>query len=292
MADNSDSVPPRVTFTVKAASNVRCELSMDPAATVSQLKDELAAPDKADVPADRQRLVYAGRVLRNGQRICDYNIKNGHTVHLVRSATSNNNPSGNTAANAATRTPSSSSTTSDPTRAAAAAAAEAQGVPTNIAAGNGNDPLVGLTGARYAGFTQLPGASSLLNPESGVSHDPAPYLLLSSMIVPRTNNPCSAGLGTYPRRHDPPPRKPPVPVHAQRGPFQPATHRSHDTAKPSTAQHGSHCAPHALFARIPPYGDRPQFDATGSANATDNGAYTDGTKRRGCVPRAWNYKHH
>ena len=45
----------------------------------------------------------------------------------------------------------------------------ATGVPSNIAAGTGNNPLAGLTGARYAGFAQLPGAG-MFGPDGGVCH--------------------------------------------------------------------------------------------------------------------------
>lgn len=40
--------------------------------------------------------------------------------------------------------------------------------PVNIAAGTGNDPLAGLTGARYAGHAQLPRAD-MFGPDGGVS---------------------------------------------------------------------------------------------------------------------------
>lgn len=71
-----------------------------------------------------------------------YNIKNDHTVHLAKSASSNQ----------CQNVPTQSSSTLAPT-----------GVPSNLTAGTGNDPLIGLTGARYAGFTQLPGCWGVLS---------------------------------------------------------------------------------------------------------------------------------
>ena len=44
----------------------------------------------------------------------------------------------------------------------------ATGVPTNLAAGTGRDPLAGLTGARYAGYAQMPNAN-MFGPDGGVS---------------------------------------------------------------------------------------------------------------------------
>lgn len=85
-----------------------------------------------------------------------YNIKNDHTVHLAKSV----------AKNQCQNAPTQISSTSAPTGAAAAPAAA--GVATNLTAGTGNNPLAGLTGARYAGFTQLPGAG-MFGPDSGVS---------------------------------------------------------------------------------------------------------------------------
>lgn len=74
-------------------------------------------------------------------------------MHLVKSAPSNQrqNPAS---------TPG--------TTANASSTPQVTGVPQNIAAGTGNDPFAALTGARYAGFSQLPGAG-MFGPDGGVS---------------------------------------------------------------------------------------------------------------------------
>jgi hypothetical protein len=74
-------------------------------------------------------------------------------VHLVKGAASNvrQNP-----ANQGTASPAGASGTPAPQ------------VPTNLATGVGNNPLAGLTGARYAGFHGLPGAD-MFGPDGGVS---------------------------------------------------------------------------------------------------------------------------
>lgn len=73
-------------------------------------------------------------------------------MHLVKSAASNQRQS------PATQPSSSSADSGTP--------AAVPGVPQNLAAGTGNDPLAGLTGARYAGFAPLPNMDMLQNPPS------------------------------------------------------------------------------------------------------------------------------
>ncbi|KAH8813207.1 hypothetical protein F5884DRAFT_820837 [Xylogone sp. PMI_703] len=130
---------PQVTFKVKTSNDGNHTITMSENATVLDLKNKLAGDDYEKVPAERQRLIYSGRVMKNEEPLSTYKIKPGNTVHMVKSAQSNaaQNPAG---ASAAGSTP----------RATPA-------VPTNMAAGTANNPLAGLTGARYAGHMGLPG---------------------------------------------------------------------------------------------------------------------------------------
>lgn len=153
MADDAVTDEAPVTFNVKSSNDVKHVLTMPLSLTVLDLKTKLASSDMADIPPERQRLIYSGRVLKDPDTLSSYKIKEGNTVHLVKGAASNQrqNP-----ANSSTGTTSSGSTPAS------------TGVPTNIAAGTGNNPLAGLTGARYAGFAQLPGAG-MFGPDGGVS---------------------------------------------------------------------------------------------------------------------------
>lgn len=154
MADEviADETP--ITFNVKSSSDAKYVLTLPLSTTVSDLKTKLATAEYADIPPDRQRLIYSGRVLKDADTLASYKIKQGNTVHLVKGAASNQrqNPANQ---GSSTATPSSGS------------ASSAQGVPTNLAAGTGNNPLAGLTGARYAGMAQLPGAG-MFGPDGGV----------------------------------------------------------------------------------------------------------------------------
>jgi len=152
--DNATADETPVTFHIKA-SEAKYTLTLPLSTQVSQLKEKLSTSEYADTPADRQRLIYSGRVLKDNETLATYKIKEGHTVHMVKSAANNQrqNP------------PAPSASTSAPRD--AAAASTAAGVPTSLAAGTGNNPLAGLTGARYAGFAQLPGAG-MFGPDGGV----------------------------------------------------------------------------------------------------------------------------
>ncbi|CAJ0832210.1 10917_t:CDS:2 [Entrophospora sp. SA101] len=52
--------------------------------TVLQFKERLAIP--TTIPANKMRLVYSGRVLKDEDLVESYGVKEGHTIHVVRSA--------------------------------------------------------------------------------------------------------------------------------------------------------------------------------------------------------------
>ncbi|KAF4761987.1 hypothetical protein HAV15_006941 [Penicillium sp. str.  len=162
-----------ITFTVKSSTDAKYTLTLPLTTLVSDLKQKLSTPENADTPAERQRLIYSGRVLKDTETLETYKIKDGHTIHLVKSAASNQ-PRQNTAAQ-----PSSATAAAGATPSPAAA-----GVPTNLAAGTGNNPLAGLTGARYAGFAQLPGAG-LFGPDGGMGPPPDTESMLNMLENPQ-----------------------------------------------------------------------------------------------------------
>lgn len=150
-----------ITINIKSSGDSKYEITVDPTSTVEDLKVIISA--KADVPPERQRLIYSGKVLKDTETVSSYKIQNGHTVHLVKSAA----PKPAAAESVVASAPDSNSQ-----------------APSNIAAGQGSfNPLADLTGARYAGYTQLPSAS-MFGPDGGMGAFPDPELMNSMMLNP------------------------------------------------------------------------------------------------------------
>ncbi|KAJ5918016.1 Ubiquitin supergroup [Penicillium verhagenii] len=174
MADTGTTEDAPITFTVKSSTDAKFTITLPLSTPVLELKQKLSSSEYADTPADRQRLIYSGRVLKDNETLESYKIKDGHTIHLVKSAASNQQRS-NTSGQSSTSTASPAAPT--PSQPAA-------GVPTNLAAGTGNNPLAGLTGARYAGFAQLPGAG-LFGPDGGMGPPPDSDTMLNMLENPQ-----------------------------------------------------------------------------------------------------------
>lgn len=145
MADNAEAGgDAQITFRVKTAQDGSHTITMAESATVLDLKTKLSTAEFENVPVERQRLIYSGRVMKNDDTLATYKIKPNNTIHMVKSAASNAAP------------------------AAAAAASTPSAVPTNMASGTANNPLAGLTGARYAGHQiNLPGMD-MFGPDGGM----------------------------------------------------------------------------------------------------------------------------
>jgi ubiquilin len=72
-----------VTVNVKASNDQKYVITLKTTDTVQDFKDKIA--EKCDTAADRMRLIYSGRVLKDQDTIESYKIAEGHTVHMVRS---------------------------------------------------------------------------------------------------------------------------------------------------------------------------------------------------------------
>ncbi|KAM0754784.1 ubiquitin-domain-containing protein [Meredithblackwellia eburnea MCA 4105] len=115
-------------FVKTPAGKITINLESAEATTISELKSIIESKN-ADFPADQQRLIYSGRVLKDDDTVSKYNVKAGHTIHLVKSSRP-----------AAPAAPSSNSPA-------------ATGVPSNFAAGQqyAGNPLAPLLAAQNAG---------------------------------------------------------------------------------------------------------------------------------------------
>ena len=118
------------TVHVKATSGSKITVSVELSLTVSELKATLAAENKANVPANQQRLIYRGHVMKDERTLESYGLADEHTVHLVKGPA----PGGGTAA-----------------KTAPAAAAASATVPTPPAGGNAVPPSTGVGNAGTTG---------------------------------------------------------------------------------------------------------------------------------------------
>ncbi|KAK3694903.1 hypothetical protein B0T22DRAFT_86617 [Podospora appendiculata] len=152
----------QITFKVKSASDKIHIITISEASTVLDLKNKLAGADYEDIPAERQRLIYSGRVMKNDDALSVYKIKNQNTIHMVKSAASN-------------PAPTNTSTSSAPTP---------QAIPQNMAAGaSANNLLAGLTGARFAGHASLP-SRDLFGADGGMGAPPSEDAIASMLSNP------------------------------------------------------------------------------------------------------------
>lgn len=165
MADSGDSSEQQITFNVKSSAEAKYVLTGPTTMTITDLKQKLSTSEYANLPPERQRLIYSGRVLKDHDTIGSCKIKDGNTVHLVRGAESNSRQ--------------------NPANQGGSAAIPGAGqVPSNIAAGTGaSNPLAQLTGARHAGLHGLPGAD-MFGADGGMGAPPNPDAMLRQLEDP------------------------------------------------------------------------------------------------------------
>ena len=66
---------------IKTLTGRTITIIVDPTDTVRNVKQKIK--DKDDVPVDEQQLLYAGKELRDEDKLTDYNIQMESTIHLV-----------------------------------------------------------------------------------------------------------------------------------------------------------------------------------------------------------------
>lgn len=138
-------------LTFKVSTGPSFDLTLEPTATVADVKKAAAAP--SGIPEAQQRLIYKGRILKDTETLQQHAVETGHTLHLVKGP-------GAPAAPAAATVPAPSATAQSTP--APAAAQHAHAHPTNR-------PIVPPTTQAFPGAQQAaaPGgnmASMLGNP--------------------------------------------------------------------------------------------------------------------------------
>ncbi|KAL9716771.1 hypothetical protein Ac2012v2_001222 [Leucoagaricus gongylophorus] len=137
-----------ILINIKGPSELKLQISITTEKTVLDLKHAIA--DKSDVEADRQRLIYSGRVLKDDEQLSVYKVQSGHTIHMVKGQV---------------RQQPSSSSSSSP-----------QQIPTMQAGQNIHDPLTQLNS--HLGF----GAMAGINPFAELGVNPNDPNMMSSLM--------------------------------------------------------------------------------------------------------------
>ncbi|KAI0706094.1 hypothetical protein BC835DRAFT_1312233 [Cytidiella melzeri] len=144
MADTE--TPSEIQINVKGPSELKLQITISTDKTVLDLKQAIA--EKSDVSADRQRLIYSGRVLKDEDVLSVYKIQSSHTIHMVKGAS----------------------------RAAGSQSAAPQPLPTMQTGQNPNDPLTQLNSSRAFG------AMAGLNPFADMGLNPNDPNMMQSML--------------------------------------------------------------------------------------------------------------
>ncbi|KAJ7953216.1 Ubiquitin domain-containing protein [Quillaja saponaria] len=71
-----------VTINIRCSNGSKFSVQISLEATIGSFREVIA--QNSDIPADQQRLIYKGRILKDDQTLQSYGLEADHTVHLVR----------------------------------------------------------------------------------------------------------------------------------------------------------------------------------------------------------------
>ncbi|XP_078441855.1 ubiquitin domain-containing protein DSK2a-like [Wolffia australiana] len=137
-----------VTIHVRCSNGAKFSVQVPLDSTVGFFKGVVA--EKSDVPAEQQRLIYKGRILKDEQTLASYGLEADHTVHLVRGFLPSGTTPAATNANAAQSSPAATPAPSP------APPAEAPRLGASLFPGLGGGPIpAGLFGTGLPEFDQV-----------------------------------------------------------------------------------------------------------------------------------------
>ncbi|XP_042002413.1 ubiquitin domain-containing protein DSK2b-like isoform X2 [Salvia splendens] len=92
-ADSSTGVAAieEVNVNIRCSNGSKFSVKTNLESTVAEFKGVLA--QNCDVPADQQRLIYKGRILKDDQTLVSYGLQADHTIHMVRGSAPASAPS-------------------------------------------------------------------------------------------------------------------------------------------------------------------------------------------------------
>ncbi|KAJ2286257.1 hypothetical protein IWW55_007024, partial [Coemansia sp. RSA 2706] len=73
-----------VSINIKSSGDSKITVEVELEQTVQRLKEQISE-QLAETPANCQRLIYAGKILKDEEKLATYKIAEGNTVHLVKS---------------------------------------------------------------------------------------------------------------------------------------------------------------------------------------------------------------
>lgn len=150
---------------VKQSDGKKLTVNVSGDDTILKLKQLIAT--QTEVPIERQRLIFAGKVLKDEDTLTSYNIKEEHTVHLVRS-----NPPGSSTSKPA---PATSANNPAPSQTLASTPATLQGGPPSI-------PNTTPLGSNPFGLNPLGELGDVNNLQSALLSDPNYISMISNLM--------------------------------------------------------------------------------------------------------------
>jgi len=133
-------------ISIKATGGEKYTVTVDSEEmTVKQLKEELEK--QCNIPADSQRLIYKGYVLRDQRTVDSYSIQNGHTVLLVKGRQADSSSSSSADSTNAATGASASATTNTSSAAITSTSAPSSTTPSTTTGVAGSQPPSGQNNA-------------------------------------------------------------------------------------------------------------------------------------------------